>query len=353
MTHPQQQEAAWQLMDRIYKRVVEATPGQPWPTTAFYDFGVPILEAALSAGAAPQPTRHRCSGCGHLWDARTTTAELCGDCWRRVQHVLHAGSVGADLDTARTLARTHRMPRDPFAEQLSEAILSLASEVETLRRAACPQHGDPLVCLACEAEEDQHPAWEAAQTETFRDWLARQLEACRARAVNDNTKKSREYHGHTSILLHGILAEYDRRATGEGARDEGMVSGRSGAVRGRVAADQHRGSDSDVVDVPLAVSLDPHRLLREMLQFKPPPGPPDPPKPKQCPNGHNLIWVSPTVALCEARDWEPLWILDRPGAMASRLRAAVHPESLSLAHAVRRALELARLRGEAAVRVEE
>jgi hypothetical protein len=56
MTHPQQQEAAWQLMDRIYKRVVEATPGQPWPTTAFYDFGVPILAAALSAGAVPQPT---------------------------------------------------------------------------------------------------------------------------------------------------------------------------------------------------------------------------------------------------------------------------------------------------------
>jgi hypothetical protein len=253
MTHPQQQEAAWQLMDRIYKRVVEATPGQPWPTTAFYDFGVPILEAALSTGAVPQPTRHRCSGCGHLWDARTTTAELCGDCWRRVQHVLHAGSVGADLDTARTLARTHRMPRDPFAEQLSEAILSLASEVETLRLAACPQHGDPLVCLACEAEEDQHPAWKAAQTETFRDWLARQLEVCRARAVNDNTKKSREYHGHTSILLHGILAEYDRRATGEGA-----VYSREEFERDRFGETGDRLRER-IDAAPVAVSLDPHR----------------------------------------------------------------------------------------------
>jgi hypothetical protein len=45
----------------------------------------------------------------------------------------------------------------------------------------------------------------------FREWLARQVEACAQRAVNDNTKKSREYHGHTRILLQGVLAEYDRR----------------------------------------------------------------------------------------------------------------------------------------------
>jgi hypothetical protein len=56
------------------------------------------------------------------------------------------------------------------------------------------------------------------------------------------------------------------RATGEGARDEGMVSGRSSVVRDRVAADQHCGGDLDVADVPVAVSLDPHRLQGELLE---------------------------------------------------------------------------------------
>lgn len=42
-------DRAWHIMDRIYKKVDAMTTGSPWPTTAFYDFGVPILAAALSA----------------------------------------------------------------------------------------------------------------------------------------------------------------------------------------------------------------------------------------------------------------------------------------------------------------
>ncbi len=34
--------------------------------------------------------KHRCSGCGHRWDGELSGAELCGDCWRRAQSVLHA-----------------------------------------------------------------------------------------------------------------------------------------------------------------------------------------------------------------------------------------------------------------------
>lgn len=64
----------------------------------------------------------------------------------------------------------------------------------------------------CPAEAGTPPSEEQ---EPFRDWLARQIETCAQRAVNDNTKKSREYHGHTRILLLGVLAEYDRR---EGAQ---------------------------------------------------------------------------------------------------------------------------------------
>lgn len=49
-----------------------------------------------------------------------------------------------NLDEYRALARTHRMPRDPFAEQLAEAIFALCAEVERLStpvaRGAAPQN---------------------------------------------------------------------------------------------------------------------------------------------------------------------------------------------------------------------
>lgn len=49
------------------------------------------LEAALSACAdAQEPEHHRCVGCGHRWHGPLKGAELCGDCWRKAQPVLHA-----------------------------------------------------------------------------------------------------------------------------------------------------------------------------------------------------------------------------------------------------------------------
>lgn len=49
---------------------------------------------------------HRCSGCGHRWQGlvvesgRTATgAELCGDCWRKAQPVLHGPPVRAEGET--------------------------------------------------------------------------------------------------------------------------------------------------------------------------------------------------------------------------------------------------------------
>lgn len=52
----------------------------------------PVLEAEADT--------HRCSGCGHRWSGlavksgRTTHgAELCGDCWRKAQPVVHAAPV--------------------------------------------------------------------------------------------------------------------------------------------------------------------------------------------------------------------------------------------------------------------
>lgn len=34
--------------------------------------------------------QHRCSRCGHGWHGPCAGAELCGDCWRQAQPVLHA-----------------------------------------------------------------------------------------------------------------------------------------------------------------------------------------------------------------------------------------------------------------------
>lgn len=36
-----------------------------------------------------EPRRHRCSGCGLRWEGELPGAELCGDCWRKAQPVLH------------------------------------------------------------------------------------------------------------------------------------------------------------------------------------------------------------------------------------------------------------------------
>jgi len=57
-----------------------------WEDTAF------LLDLLASQGAIR--AQHRCSGCGHHWSfpegfRSATGAELCGDCWRKAQPVLH------------------------------------------------------------------------------------------------------------------------------------------------------------------------------------------------------------------------------------------------------------------------
>jgi len=44
--------------------------------------------SARTAEANPELDR-RCVGCGHRWHSNHCICELCGDCWRRVQPVLH------------------------------------------------------------------------------------------------------------------------------------------------------------------------------------------------------------------------------------------------------------------------
>jgi hypothetical protein len=57
---------------------------------------------------------HRCSGCGHRWAARLTVAELCGDCWRNAQTVLHSTvDTQAPEIKQRDIAMTKKDPRRP------------------------------------------------------------------------------------------------------------------------------------------------------------------------------------------------------------------------------------------------
>src|SRR5687767_3868182 len=62
-----------------------------------------------------------------------------------------------------------------------------------------------------ELRDPLDPPAEAASLQ-FRSWLIGQIEAAGRRSVEDKTKKSREYHWHASLLLEGILTEYDRRS---------------------------------------------------------------------------------------------------------------------------------------------
>ena len=69
-----------------YHKTAEGEYGCPGLTCP----GVQRLLTLLRDAEAPPPVPHRCSGCGHRWEGTAHGAELCGDCWRKAQPVLHA-----------------------------------------------------------------------------------------------------------------------------------------------------------------------------------------------------------------------------------------------------------------------
>jgi hypothetical protein len=102
----------------------------------------------LAAKEDAPPERHRCSGCGHRWEGLLPGAELCGECWRRAQAVILGPPV-------------HR-------------VTPPALRGEGIHQETCATHGDPLVCLACEADEHAHPAWRiTSQQEGWRSLIAK------------------------------------------------------------------------------------------------------------------------------------------------------------------------------------
>ena len=70
----------------------------------------------------------------------------------------------ADIqDSKQELSLTDRVR---FLHDSAEAMRAAADALRAAVRGAetptCATHGDPLVCLACEADEDKHPAWRQA-----------------------------------------------------------------------------------------------------------------------------------------------------------------------------------------------
>jgi len=87
-----------------------------------------------------------------------------------------------------------------------------------------------------------------------------------------------------------------------------------------------------------------YRLL-QIVEFHPPPGPPDPPPShatvKTCPQGHELRWVSNRVAICLGDCLTPAYILERRYAPRVQLTREVGTAVIPLAHALRRVFKFA------------
>jgi hypothetical protein len=53
------------------------------------DHSSTLQDCAAQLEALLAEAEHRCSGCGHRWSGELKGAELCGDCWRKGQAVIH------------------------------------------------------------------------------------------------------------------------------------------------------------------------------------------------------------------------------------------------------------------------
>ena len=71
-----------------------------WSTTTWQQWFVKLVDAVsgvdadierqADASVETPASPHRCSGCGLRWNGSLHGAELCGDCWRNAQPIVHA-----------------------------------------------------------------------------------------------------------------------------------------------------------------------------------------------------------------------------------------------------------------------
>jgi hypothetical protein len=117
-------------------------PQRPaWEATTAEQYAVPAWNAAIDAAlallaptpgeTAPDHTDGWCSGCGLRWKGDLSCTELCGDCWRKVQPILHAAPPPAEapLDADAAYAEECRQADAWYRER---AIATALHERDTL-----------------------------------------------------------------------------------------------------------------------------------------------------------------------------------------------------------------------------
>ena len=93
-SHPVDTMPVWKLLNEADDE--KAT----WSTAAWQQWFVRLVDAVsgvdldierqADASVETPASPHRCSGCGLRWNGTLHGAELCGDCWRKAQPVVHA-----------------------------------------------------------------------------------------------------------------------------------------------------------------------------------------------------------------------------------------------------------------------
>jgi hypothetical protein len=64
------------------------------------------------------------------------------------------------LEQWKASAAFHETSNSQYAQGIDRCVADLVAACPPHQvDMHCPTHGDPLVCLACEAEEEAHPAW--------------------------------------------------------------------------------------------------------------------------------------------------------------------------------------------------
>lgn len=113
---------------------------------------------------ASAPSADKCADCGaglNAGEAKCFT--VCEYCWTKHYPALAASSTPDSERLTRQAISISAMLSDAgvSAMPIEEAVRRLLTDIECLKseQATCRKHTDPLVCLACEAEEDARPEW--------------------------------------------------------------------------------------------------------------------------------------------------------------------------------------------------
>ena len=89
-----------------------------------------IPERDFSKGERGKYLEHRCAGCDHRWTGPLKGTELCGDCWRKAQPVVHQRPDLHTFEDHVELAPNYRVRylHDPIFHALAHGMATLMGE---------------------------------------------------------------------------------------------------------------------------------------------------------------------------------------------------------------------------------